>query len=201
MNHHQAFKAHLDTLPHGVDILRVCKSYKTAEDDYAFELNGRLEAGLPLERFFSDLPHLKKLIGATPTDTITLFRMTSEAEFSVPLLQALEGTFTYQAFMSTTSDINELGKFIPLSGAPLILEIECPPGMAFAPIDFISGIKEGEYLLGCGTKFRMTSDPQALSVEQAKEYASGRSDLRLIKLKVVENPPYIEPDSLLQISV
>ncbi|POA59129.1 MULTISPECIES: hypothetical protein [Pseudomonas] len=199
MNHHEAFKAHLGSLPDCAELLRVCRSYKTADNCYAFELNGRLKAGLPIDKFIDDLPHLQKLICATPTSTLTLFRMTSGFEFSVPLLQALEGHFTYQAFMSTTSDKQVLRRFIPPSAAPLVLEIECPPGTALAPLDFFPGISESEYLLGCGTTFQITSKPRVLSPEEASEYAPGQNEVHLIKLKILKSPRYVDTGSLFQI--
>jgi hypothetical protein len=86
----------------------VCKAYKTATDDYAFELNGRLKGGLPLEAFESDLPLLQQAICATVSRPLTLYRMSSEFEFSASVLQVLEGSFRYQAFMSTSDDASTL---------------------------------------------------------------------------------------------
>ena len=148
MDHHKQFREHLDRLPSTTELLRVCKAYKTSTDNYAFELNGRLKAGLPIDAFQVDLPLLQRAICATLARPLTVYRMTSDFEFLASALQVLEGTFRYQAFMSTTDDASRLNSFVPTSGRPLLLEIECPPGTAFAPLDLFPGTDEGEYLVG-----------------------------------------------------
>lgn len=198
MDHHKQFREHLDSLPTGADLLRVCKTYKTATDNYAFELNGRLKGGLPIDKFLADLPLLQRAICATLTRPITVYRMTSEFEFIASILQVLEGPFKYQAFMSTTDDASRSTSFVPASGRPLLLEIECSPGIAFAPLDLFPGTDEGEYLLGCGTTFQLTGKPRRLVGAEAAEYmpCSVLADLTVLKLRATENPRYVQPSNL-----
>ena len=180
----------------------MCKAYKTSTDNYAFELNGRLKAGLPIDAFQADLPLLQRAICATLARPLTVYRMTSDFEFLASALQVLEGTFRYQAFMSTTDDASRLNSFVPTSGRPLLLEIECPPGIAFAPLDLFPGTDEGEYLLGCGTSFQLIDKPRTLAGAEVAEYMplSGPACLSVLKLRVVENPPYVKPVHLVTLN-
>lgn len=176
----------------------MCRAYKTATDNYAFELNGRLKSGLPMEAFESDLQLLQRVICATLRRPLTVYRMSSEFEFSASVLQVLEGPFRYQAFMSTTDNASRLGSFLPSQGRPLLLEIECPPGIAFAPLDLFPGTDEGEYLFGCGTTFRLVGMPKNLGGSEVGEYIPflTPANLTVLKLQVVNNPPYVHPADL-----
>ena len=199
MNHHQQFLQHIQGLPLATDLLRVCRAYKTATDDYAFELNGRLKGGLPLRNFESDLPFLQRAICATLRRPLIVYRMTSEFEFSASVLQVLEGPFRYQSFMSTSDDASKLSGFLPKSERPLLLEIECPPGIAFAPLDLFPGTDEGEYLLGCGTTFQMTEEPRLLTGPEVGKYIPffGPQNLMILKLHVIANPQYVKANNLI----
>jgi hypothetical protein len=176
----------------------VCKAYKTATDNYAFELNGRLKGGLPMGAFGADLPLLQRVICATLERPLTVYRMSSDFEFSSSVLQVLEGPFRYQAFMSTTDDASRLGSFVPKWGRPLLLDIECPPGIAFSPLDLFPGTDEGEYLLGCGTTFQVVEVPRTLSGAEVGEYMSfsAPASLTVLKLRVTANPPYVDAANL-----
>lgn len=193
MTHHDAFKEHIRRHAKGAELLRVCQAYKTATDEYAFELNGRLKGGLPLDgKFGADMPFLQQLICAKLREPITLYRMTSNFDFSVPCVHALRGEFGYQAFMSTADEATGLNSFAP-KFAPLLLQITCPAGFAFAPMDLFPGTDESEYLLGCGTTFKALDAPRALSNAEAREriplYAQNMLDF--LRLEVVKNPPYV----------
>jgi hypothetical protein len=198
VNHHQQLLKHINNLPQAAELLRVCRAYKTANDNYAFELNGRLKSGLPTNNFLSDLPHLQRVICGTLGRSHTVYRMTSNHEFSASVLELLEGPFKYQAFMSTSDDASILGRFVPASGRPLLLEIECPPGIAFAPLDFFPGIKEGEYLLGCGTTFEVVGGPKMLSKDEVSYYlpVEAPNNLTVLKLRVTANPVYVKSTNL-----
>lgn len=204
MSYHQAFLNYISSLGNAQDLLRVCKAYKTAAGNasqqfYAFELNGRLKGGLPLGSFASDFPILQSLFCATLRSPITLYRMTSDLEFSGPLLQALDGPFRYQAFMSTADTPIGLSSFTPYGGNPLLLKIECPPGIALAPLDLFPGIRENEYLLGCGTTFEPASQPRALSAAEARQYIPNynKNSLCFLELKAIANPPYVNAANLM----
>ena len=180
----------------------MCSSYKTAAGNYAFELNGRLKGGLPLGAFEPDLPLLQRVICASLARPLTVYRMTSEYEFSASALQVVEGPFRYQAFMSTSDKASRLGSFVPSSGRALLLEMECRPGIAFAPLDLFPGTEEGEYLLGCGTTFQVVEHPRSLSGAEVGEYIPfyGHSDLVVMKLRVIENPPYVKTKNLVTLN-
>lgn len=199
MNHHDQFLRYLNSRPDKEELLRVARAYKTSEANYAFELNGRLKGGLTYDKFLADLPHLKLLICATLARPITLFRMTSEIDFSGPVLQAHAKKLCYQAFMSTSDSPLRLGSFVQRSGRSLLLKIECPPGIAFAPLDLFQGTAEGEYLLGCGTTFELTADPEVLDATQANDCVpfSNLSELVVLKLKASSNPPYVQTANLI----
>ena len=201
MDHHQQFRQHINGLPSAAELLRVCQSYKTATDNYAFELNGRLKGGLPLDAFGPDLPLLQRAICATLGRTLTVYRMSSEFEFSASVLQVLEGPFRYQGFMSTSDDASRLVSFVPRLGRPILLEIECPPGIAFAPLDLFPGTDEGEYLLGCGTTFELVGEPRFLSGSEVGAYMPffGPADLTILKLRVTANPPYVNASNLVNL--
>lgn len=78
MTHHQAFLNFITRHPQSVDLLRVCRAYKTSTGGYAFDLNGRLKGGLPIGSMLTvDLPFLQRIICAKLSDPITLYRMTS----------------------------------------------------------------------------------------------------------------------------
>lgn len=193
MNHHQQFLQHINSLSAAAELLRVCRAYKTATDNYAFELNGRLKGGLPMDAFVSDLPHLQRAICAKLGRPFTVYRMSSDYEFSASVLQVLEGPFKYQGFMSTSDNASRLGSFVPGSGRPLLLEIECPPGIAFAPLDLFPGTDEGEYLLGCGTTFEAVGGPKSLSRDEVGEYLPfyEPENLTILKLRATANPPFV----------
>lgn len=203
MNHHEQFRQHVDSLPFAADLLRVCKAYKTATDNYAFDLNGRLKGGLAFtDALWADLPLLQRAICATLARPITFYRMTSEFEFSAPVLQVLKGPFRYQAFMSTTDDASRLNSFVPKLAPPLLLNIEVAPNFAFAPLDLFPGTDEGEYLLGCGTTFEVVEQPRKLSDAEARELMllSRLANITVLRLRVLENPPYVKTPHLFTLS-
>lgn len=193
LNHHQQFVQHIKGLSECENVLRVCRSYKTAEKNYAFELNGRLKGGLPLDDLVPDLQHLHSAICAKLGRPHTVYRMTSDHEFSASILEVLEGSFSYSAFMSTSGDVSKLRQFIPKVGRPLLLEIMCLPGIAFAPLDIVSGAEEDEYLLGCGTKFKVIEPPR---IDSGYPYCQLNASLMVLKLQVLENPPYVDASKL-----
>lgn len=197
--HHQAFKRHIEGHPQAADLLRVCQAYKTAAGGYAFELNGRLKGGLELGApFDADMPFLKQVICAKLSEPITLYRMTSRTEFSVPYIDAMRGEFRYQAFMSTADDASGLNSFAPTTDA-LLLEISFPAGFAFAPMDLFPGTDENEYLLGCGTTFKALDSPRRLSSSETQGYIPlyTRRSLDFLRLEVTKNPPYVVGTNLI----
>ena len=198
MNHHQQFLQYINSLSSAADLLRVCRAYKTSTDNYAFELNGRLKGGLPMNVLMPDLPHLQRAICAKLGRPLTVYRMSSDYEFSASVLEVLWGPFKYQGFMSTSDDASSLGSFVPRSGRPLLLEIECPPGIVFAPLDLFPGTDEGEYLLGCGTTFEVVGRPKPLNSDEVGEYVPFYvpENLTLLKLRVTANPPYVNSSNL-----
>ena len=151
-----------------------------------------------MDAFVSDLPHLQRAICAKLGRPLTVYRMSSDYEFSASVLQVLEGPFKYQGFMSTSDDASSLGSFVPRSGRPLLLEIECPPGVAFAPLDLFPGTDEGEYLLGCGTTFEVVGGTQSLKSDEVGEYGPFYvpENLTILKLRVTANPPYVNSSNL-----
>jgi hypothetical protein len=203
MNHHQQFRKHLDTLPDGEKLLSVCRKYKAAPDGYAFDLNGRLKGGVTLDPYSDDFTHLQRLICAILRRPITLYRVTSVASFSASVTEVLSGSFQYRAFMSTASEQVRLPAFLPpKSEQGLLLEIECPPGTAFAPIDLFPGTDENEYLLGCGTRFTLSNGIQMAGRPGVNEPSSilALNSLPLLQLKVTANPPYVKAENLVPLS-
>lgn len=101
--------------------------------------------------------------------------------------------------MSTADSPLRLGNFAPGSGRPLLLKIECPPGTAFAPLDLFQGTAEDEYLLGCGTTFELTADPDVLDTTKANACIpfSNLRELVVLKLRVSLNPPYVQKANLI----
>jgi hypothetical protein len=199
MTHHQAFLNFITRHPQSVNLLRVCRAYKTSTGGYAFDLNGRLKGGLPIGSMLTvDLPFLQSIICAKLSDPIMLYRMTSNIEFSVPYVDAIRGEFRYQAFMSTTNESSRLTSFVPKSGA-LLLEITCPAGFALAPMDLFPGTDEDEYLLGCGTTFKALGSPRVLNNAEAREYIPfyEASTLDFLRLEVLKNPPYVNRAGLI----
>ena len=193
MTHHLAFKKHIEQQVQATELLRVCRAYKAATDGYAFELNGLLKGGLPLpDKFVVDMPFLQRIICAKLSESITLYRMTSNIDFSVPCADAMRGQFRYQAFMSTTDEPSGLNSFVPKTGA-LLLKITYPAGFALAPMDLFPGTDENEYLLGCGTTFKALDMPRVLSNTEACEYIPyySQASLDFLRLEVVKNPPYV----------
>lgn len=182
--------------------MRVCREYKTATNGYAFELNGRLKSGLSIDNFLPDLPYLRRIICAKLDRSLTLYRMSSDYEFSASVLQLLERKFTYQAFMSTSDATTRLGKFVPTTGRPLLLEIECPSGTVFAPLDLFPGIDEDEYLLGCGTSFTVIGEPILLCGHEVHDYIplGAPEQLTVLTLQVAANPAYVEPKNIITLS-
>jgi ADP-ribosyltransferase exoenzyme len=192
MSHHQQFRNYISNKPSESDLLRVCRAYKTATDNYAFELNGRLKGGLRLDHYIEDIKLLRQLICARLTYSLTVYRMTSDTEFHGSVLAVLEGAFIYSAFMSTSCRSSNLNGFVPSSGRPILLEIECPPGIAFAPLDLFPGTEEGEYLLGHGTKFKLVQRSLVNGIAIQDILPGSRlQELTIIKLQAVANPPYV----------
>jgi len=202
MNHHHQFRKHLDGLPDAEQLLAVCRKYKTATDSFAFDLNGRLKGGGAIEPYIREVAFLKRLICAKLDRPITLYRMTSVESFSASVTEVLSGPFQYRAFMSTASESMKLADFLPSkSEQALLLKIECPPGTTFAPIDLFAGTEEDEYLLGCGTRFALTNPLKALHGPELDKLLlmSRLSSLPLLQLKVIANPPYVNPENVVQL--
>lgn len=198
MNHHESFRAHLEGLSNFDELLEACRKYKTNVDNFATELNGRLKGGLSIDAYFNDFKLLQSLICATFNVPTTLYRITTDFEFSAPTLQVLTGRFQYQPFMSTASSSIKLGSLNKGRGRPLLLEIECPAGIALAPLDQFSGTDEDEILLGCGTTFELNGEPRELNPTEISAFMPmyDRESLDLLPLRVAANPPYVAPGKL-----
>ena len=193
MTAHKRFLQHLEKLSNGELIINACKKYKRSDDSFAFELNGRLKSGMDTQSFVADFENLRLAIRGAFNKKKILYRMTSSAEFSASVIDALSRKVRYPAFMSTTDCPEILERFIPGGQEPLLLKIECLPGFAVAPLDFVNGVIEGEFLFGPGTTFEIMTAPAKIDQDTAREYIStfGGNSLTLLELKAVANPPYV----------
>ena len=154
MSKHAEFRDFLQALPDGGPLWAAWEAYKVAEDMTAYRINGCLKGGhAPTAADLQLVQQLRQAIRARYTEPLTLYRMTSEAEFVGPLASALLGQpIKYPAFLSTSSTTNTLHGFVPGAGAnlPVLLEIRCPAMTTMALLEADRGL-EDEYLLGPGT--------------------------------------------------
>ncbi|QTN21767.1 hypothetical protein HZ992_16500 [Rhizobacter sp. AJA081-3] len=199
---HRLFFDFLKGLTGGDEIVAAYKEYKAANDASAFELNGHLKSGLSMPpKLLTLSASLKQAICAQNKKEIKLYRMTSDAQFMGPLLSALEGApIRYPAFMSTSGTTEGLHTFVPPAPeVPLVLEITCPPGTLMGLMEAHQGAAEDEYLLGCGTVFRVTQLPEVLKPSDAfafAGYAAGGRDVKKLGLTVHASPPYAGKEPL-----
>lgn len=196
MDIHQHFYTFLEGLPNGDQMVAAYRRYKSADGASAFELNGRLKAGLELAPEHQEMSsYLKRSICARTRSEITLYRMTGESQFLAPVLDALEGDpIRYLAFMSSSRSSEKLHTFVPSPPeTPLILEITCPPGTFMALLEAHPGAAEDEYLLGCGTSFEVLGPVEVLDDSEATAFAGyglkGRN-VKKLRLRVHKSPPY-----------
>ncbi|WP_339092237.1 ADP-ribosyltransferase [Variovorax paradoxus] len=200
-NYHAEFLAHLKGIANAGEVIEACRKYKTNEDNFASHVNGRLKGGLAMDHYLNDFLLLRSAIRATFTQPMTLYRLTSDLEFSAPAARVLNGRFPYQAFMSTADSPTKLNSFKQSGGRPLLLEIECPAGIALAPFDLFAGTEEDEILLGCGTTFEVKSGPRELNANEISGHIPmyDRQSLDLLQLKVVESPAYVDLANLVSL--
>jgi hypothetical protein len=197
MSHHQQFYNFLGGLANGAHILATYTQYKTASGNppFAYDLNGRLKANFPMTLAMATIAgYLRESICAQNSQPLTLYRMTSDEEFTGPLLGLINGaSFKYQAFMSATGDINVLPRFVPSIGTPLVLEISCAPGTFMALMEAIPGQGEDEYLFGCGTEFSVIGQPTVVPPQEVSLYVGNspaHTKVLYQKLSVLKVPSY-----------
>jgi hypothetical protein len=151
---HADFRDFLQALPNGGPLWAACEAYKVAEEMTAYRINGCLKGGhAPAGDDVQLVQRLRQAIRARNTEPLTLYRMTSLAEFVGPLASALLGQpIKYPAFLSTSSTTGTLSIFAPAPGPnlPVLLEIRCPAMTTMALLEANEGL-EDEYLLGPGT--------------------------------------------------
>lgn len=195
-NDHIRFYSFLRGLPQGEEIVAAYREYKAANKASAFALNGHLKAGLGMSpELVALFAGLKRAICAQNQREIKLYRMTSQTEFSGPLLSAIERSpIRYPAFMSTSGDPGRLHTFTPPASDPaLVLEITCPPGHFVGLMEAHAGASEDEYLFGCGTEFRVTQMPEVVDPSEAilyVGYGSRNQVVKRLRLSVHKSPPY-----------
>ncbi|EOA6550058.1 hypothetical protein QX213_21390 [Vibrio vulnificus] len=187
----------LGSLSNGANRQLAYTNYKTAAvnagNNYCFSLNGALKGNVPLTPVQeTDLKNLISSIRAKNSQTMTLYRMTSDSEFSAPIWGAISNSkFRYLAFLSTTFDVSKLQNFVPNSGTPLVLEIECPEGTIMSLMEngeSTSG--ECERLIPCGAEFEVISY-QTLTGTSRMCYLKPHMthpEVHLLKLRLIDNP-------------
>jgi len=186
MNIHDEFYNHLGTLSDKNELQTAYGRYKES----SFELNGRLKSGLPLGDLLELNSQLQKTICAKSNCEVVLYRMTSRTEFTGSILDVLEGKiFTYSAYMSTSRSPEKIHSFTPKYD-PVVLEITCPTGTTMALMEAKQGANEDEYLLGCGTKFKIGIPSQPSTATEYTGLRSYNGVLTILPLTVVRNPPY-----------
>jgi len=106
------------------------------------------------QRLLQQRPDLQLIICARNTQSIKLYRITSDTEFVAPIAPLIFGEpLKYPPFLSTTGNPRYLHSFIPASGKPLVLGINCPANTCTAPMEGNRDGMEDEYLLGGRTTF------------------------------------------------
>ena len=151
MTIHEDFFAHLGTIqPNGAELQQAYIDYEQSDGAVAFDLNGKLKAGItqdgPLAPIFNNL---RLIIRATNNEQITLHRMTSDAEFVGPLAPVIFGEpFRYPAFLSTSGKNTNLHAFTQNVAKPIMLKIVCPAGTPMALMEKDGGM-EDEYTDDC----------------------------------------------------
>lgn len=193
MNYHVAFKNYLAGLPDGDHLVAAYEIYKNADEMFAYKLNGCLKGGHEVPGdVVAHAQYLKKIICARNSDAMTLFRMTSDTEFTGPLYSVIAGeAIRYPAFLSASRSKYVLGNFVPNSGNPLLLEICCPAGTIMALMEADGGL-EDEYLLGASTSFKVVGHDEIHDPQEIEHIAGVLQDKRMLRvcLEVVSSPAY-----------
>jgi hypothetical protein len=193
---HADFHAFLGGLPNGAALQTAHHAYKTAENMGAYTANGYLKGSMPMP---DDLAvacnNLRQCIRGRNTEVMTLWRMTSDREFTGTILsREINEPFTYHAFMSTSGRPGDVHSFVPEAGhRPLLLEIRCPVNTTMAPME--AGDDQGlenEFLLGSGTKFNILETGQL--TDEDLRVSVGIHDPAQIAFRMVievaQNPTY-----------
>lgn len=197
MNHHLAFFKHLGGLPEGPRLQEAYRAYKSATDASAFALNGLLKGGGAIPAELQELARtLPRVICARNREPLTIYRITSDHEFSGPLLPLLlGGEIRYPAYLSACGREAGLHPFAPANGRPLILDISCPAGTPMALMEAGDGGEglEDEYLLGAGTRFTPGEAKQLVESDiHALGLVPDEREVWRLPLTVVGHPPYTE---------
>ncbi|MFH4667180.1 hypothetical protein WMQ48_21125 [Vibrio cidicii] len=187
----------LGNLTNGSNRQSAYTGYKTAAasagNNYCFSLNGALKGNVPLTPVQqTDLQNLISSIRAKSSQAMTLYRMTSDLEFSAPIWGAISNSkFRYLAFLSTTFDVSKLQNFVPNAGTPLVLEIECPEGTIMSLMENGQGASgECERLIPSGAEFEVISH-QTLTGASRMCYLKPHMthpEVHLLKLRLTDNP-------------
>lgn len=151
------FFNHLGGLNNGSILQNTYRSYKNSQNNDSFLLNGALRSGFDIESFKTQITELNNIFRAKNNTKLTLYRMTSSTEFTPSGAEvALKLPFRYPAFLSTTRNIDVLKQFIPLTGIPVILKINCPVGTGMALMEANNSMpNEEEILLQSCTEYNI----------------------------------------------
>jgi hypothetical protein len=198
MNPDDRFYIHLRTLQNGPNRQTTYRNYKNGQKNYCFELNGTLKGRLDCTPFLNILGEMNDIIRAKNKKELTVYRMTSDVEFTPCGPQvALNEPFLYPAFLSTSRSIYCLQNFYPPYGIPTVLEINCPSNTTMALMENAKSHPcEEEILLGANSKYRIDNIYKITDAKTRQQYVGRRhlgksGELYLISMSVVDNPPQL----------
>lgn len=195
MSAHEDFYDHLGTIqPNGAALQQAYDNYKNSNGGVAFQLNGKLKAGIaPNGALAPMFNNLRLIIRATNNAEITLWRMTSDVEFVGPLAPVIfDEPFRYPAFLSTAGKKTNLHAFAQNIATPLLLKVVCPAGTPMALLEKDGGM-EDEYLLGDNTTYSVTGTSTITDADELMSLLGighHHQELRVIELAVAGHPPY-----------
>ena len=198
MSAHKDFYNYLVTIqPNGAELQQAYDDYKNSNGGTAFQLNGKLKAGItPDGALAAMFNNLRLIIRATTNAEITLWRMTSDGEFVGPLAPVIfDEPFRYPAFLSTSGKKTNLHAFVQKTVTPLLLKVVCPAGTPMALMEKDGGM-EDEYLLGDNTTYRITGNGTITDDDELTTLLGlghWHAELRFIELEVDAHPPYTVP--------
>ena len=151
---------------------------------YAGDINTMLGLGTPLsEEEKLNVALLDEIIRKNSLETETwLYRATDDRFISRHIK---DGLLTYPAFMSTSTEIDELhGHFSNADTTPAVLRIKCPQGTFAAPMEGNSefGSPEYEYLLSRNGVFRIIDRKEITVMREIEEIMGKFHAIGFLKL-------------------
>ncbi|MDH0356266.1 hypothetical protein [Morganella sp. GD04133] len=193
------FYKHLGTLQNGSILQGAYDLYKSSQNKNSFVLNGMLRAGLDLGEYQTEFNKLNGIFRAKNNNPLCLYRMTSTAEFTPSGAEVSLGlSFRYPAFLSTTRDINVLQGFVPPTGTPVILIINCPinTGMALMEGNH-NKLREQEVLLQPGAEYKITNSEKIVCKSKIEHFlgkhnANNHELIYVITMDAINNSPVLD---------